>query len=178
MPASVRNPRYWLPIFVLVAVIVVSTAFALVEDGNDATLVTNPPASAIETPAAAAASPTPAPAPDLYQVWYDARRALELGKLHDALIAYKTRFGAYPSTGGAAQTICAKPSDAGCALSNVATDLSYTDGEFPYWYASDGATYYKLISKAEIAGDTGQCPDDLPAELAGGPVICLDGTGD
>jgi hypothetical protein len=159
----VRDPRYIAPLAVLVAVILVSAAL-----GGRAL----PSVGASDQPTPTA-RPTEALSPE--DQLLDARRALDLGYLRDALALYRRRNGAYPSTGGRVATLCDKPSDAGCALSSLGSRLPFSDGELPYWYASDGATYFSLISRAQQSGDTSQCPRPLPKELAVAPVMCVRG---
>jgi hypothetical protein len=161
----------------LAAVIAVSLAFAGSGEGDARTgtapaspvdpTSTLPPAGDAPTP-----TPRPVPTPGLDDVLYDARRALDLGALRDALAQYRARFGVYPSTANVVTTLCADPGDAGCALRGIDPALAFGDGEYPYWYKSDGITYYRLISRAQTTTDTGQC-GELPSDLADVPVLCL-----
>ena len=157
----VRDPRYIAPLAVLLAVILVSAAL-----GGRAL----PSVGASGRPSA---TPGPTEVLSREDQLLDARRALDLGKLRDALTLYRRRNGTYPSTAGRITTLCDQPSDAGCALSSLGAKLPFSDGELPYWYASDGSTYFALIARAQQAGDTSRCPGPLPDELAVAPVMCI-----
>ena len=113
--------------------------------------------------------------PPLADQLLDARRELDLGTALDAADAYATLFGAYPSTEGQLATLCASPADAGCAIAKYASNLSVSDGQFPYWYASDGRSV-TLLARVQTAPDQDDCPSELPPALAGVPVACLRAT--
>ncbi|HEY7801176.1 MAG TPA: hypothetical protein VIE40_00750 [Dehalococcoidia bacterium] len=125
--------------------------------------------------APAKALPTAIATPALADQLLDARRELDLGTALDAADAYATLFGAYPSTGGQLATLCASPADAGCAIAKYASNLSVSDGQFPYWYASDGRSV-TLLARVQTAPDQDDCPSELPPALAGVPVACLRAT--
>jgi hypothetical protein len=173
LPESVRDPRYWVPIAALLGVIAISLAFrgGSSDDGQE---LASPPASPIEATATTASAPTAAakPTPELDDVLLDSRRALDLAKLAEILDTYRQRNGAYPSTAGVLVTMCARGGDAGCAVTTVARDIPFNDGELPYWYASDAKTA-TLVAHAEIESDSTACPTAIPAELASGALICL-----
>lgn len=161
----------------LAAVIGVSVAFSGRDDGDGR--LGNAPASPVDATAtlpqagdAPTATPRPLPTPGLDEVLQDARRALDLGELRDALRLYRERFGVYPSTANVVTTLCGDAGDAGCALRDIDQALPFGDGEYAYWYKSDGITYYRLIARAQTETGDRQC-GDLPPELAAAPVMCL-----
>ncbi|MBF6600465.1 MAG: hypothetical protein IVW36_08145 [Dehalococcoidia bacterium] len=123
-------------------------------------------APAATAPAISIATPT------LAEQLLDARRALDLRAALAAADAYATLFGAYPSTEGRPATLCANPGDAGCAIVQHATALSVSDGQFPYWYASDGRSV-TVLARVASSPASRECPADLPSALAGVPVLCL-----
>jgi hypothetical protein len=172
---TARNPRYWVPMLVLIAVIGISPLLAGGGSSDASGGPSKPAPTAAPPTRVATAAPTSTPEPDLDDVLIDSRRALDLAKLADALELYRQRYRVYPGTGGEVVTVCASQGNAGCALTSVATQsLSFNDGEGnAYWYASDGSTYFVLASRVEIARDESACPADLPAELAGGSVLCV-----
>ena len=102
----------------------------------------------------------------------DARRAQDLAKVRDALLAYRRQHGKFPVTKNGITTICASPSDPGCALALVPGGAPFADGDQPYWFLSDG-TRVVLVARAQTASNTSQCPPALPAALTGVPVMCL-----
>ncbi len=156
-----RDPRYLLPLAILLGVIVVS-----------AVLVERAPrhARAAAHPAATAA----AGAPPLDDVLIDSRRALDLARLREALTKYHDDKGVYPATGGKLVTMCATPDDVGCAVAPTAIALPFSDGTQPYFYASDGATYFALVAHAQIAShDRTECLTDLPPDLKDAPLLCV-----
>mgnify|MGYP001608768861 CR=1 FL=1 len=109
----------------------------------------------------------------------DYARALDLGRLRDALSAYYARYARYPDTSGGVETLCGTLRSAGCDLREVAasvkSDVAFGDGEAPYWYQSDGATYFVLVARASLAQGDAVCPASLPEPLREGPVMCLRG---
>ncbi len=162
MVEMIRDPRYLLPLGLLVAVIMIS--FAIGRGDTHAQ-------SGERGPATTAA---PQPTPDDAAV--DARRTGDLQRLSDALGVYRERHGSYPSTRNTIAQVCSSDSDAGCALKAITGDLVFSDGDEPYYYASDGARYV-LMARGKTAGDPRSCPVGLPAELAAGAVICMSGDG-
>ena len=173
-----RDPRYLLPLGILVGVILASAIIVHVDAGQ---ATGTPPIATIELPAQSTSTATvaaPAPVtPGLDDVLLDSRRALDLGELRDALTMYKKKNGAYPLGGDVVTPVCAQDSDAGCVLSLVSPGIAFTDGKLPYWYASDGETYFVVIARAQIPADESQCPASLPPALVGTPVLCLRGGG-
>lgn len=157
-----RDPRYLVPLGLLVAVIMIS----FMAGRGDTHAQSGAPRHAVTA--------VPVATPDDAAV--DLRRTGDLGRLSDALAVYHDRNGVYPSTRGAIMQICGADTDAGCALKAVAARLTFADAGDPYYYASDGARYV-LISRARAASDTSACPVGLPAELVAGPVICRSGGG-
>ena len=156
-----RDPRYLLPLGLLVAVIMIAFVAGR---GN-----THAQTGALHHALPAA---TPPPTPDDAAI--DQRRNGDLQRLTDALALYAKRNGNYPSTHNAIMQVCGAETDAGCALKAVAPDLIFSDGGDPYYYASDGNRFV-LVSRAKGASDAGACPVGLPAELVAGPVICRSG---
>ena len=117
-----RDPIYLGGLAALAAVFVVALVLAMSRGGSSASAsvaAPNPTAVATATEAAPAPTPIAVRTPQLYEVLLDARRVLDLAALQDALAAYHQRFGSYPSTEGAAQSVCGANGDAGCALSAV-----------------------------------------------------------
>lgn len=134
----------------------------------------------------AASTPTVAPsaaqtgAPDTADgLTLDYARALDLGRLRDALGAYYAQYTRYPDTNGEVAMLCGTLRSVGCDLRAVAAlvkaDAPFGDGETPYWYQSDGATYFVLVARASLAQDRTACPLSLPEPLSEGPVMCLRG---
>ncbi len=135
----------------------------------------------------AVSTPTIAPSPEQTATPEDAAdgltldyaRALDLGRLRDALGAYYAQYARYPDTSGEVAMLCGTLRSAGCDLREVAAsvkaDVAFSDGEMAYWYQSDGATYFVLIARASLAQDETACPSSLPELLSEGPVMCLRG---
>lgn len=164
-----RDPRYLVPLSVLLGVILVSAALAQNGPGTRAASSPSPtPAATQDSPSAT--EPPPPPTPDDAAI--DARRMQDLVKVRDALLAYRRQHGKFPVTKNGITTLCANPSDPGCVLGSVAGGAPFADGDQPYWFLSDG-TRVVLVAPAQIASDTAQCPPALPPALAGGPVLCL-----
>jgi hypothetical protein len=157
-----RDPRYLAPLGVLIVVILIASLLGR----GDSHAQSQAPAG--QPHATGPVDPTPDTAA------IDARRMSDLTRGRDALEDYLGRYGSFPNTRNTLTTLCAQPSDAGCELKNVSHDLSFSDGDAVYWYASDGARFV-LIATALTAQDTGDCPVGLPAELAAAPVICVRG---
>jgi hypothetical protein len=160
-----RDPRYLLPLALLLLVIAIS--FALGRGNTHAQ--SNMPIVRVSAGAAVGTATADDAA-------IDARRTADLQRLKEALVLYRRRRGAVPSTNNAIVPACVVPTDAGCALSVAQNDLHYADGGDPYWYASDG-TRFVLIAPMKSAADASDCPPGLPAELAVGPLFCLKGGG-
>jgi hypothetical protein len=157
----------------LLVPIVVGVTFALTRSSSSGTADAG---NAVSTSVPAATSPAVATGtPTLADELLDARRALDLRDALDAADAYATLFGAYPSTGGALTTLCLHPTDAGCAIAKYATNLPVSDGQFAYWYASDGRSV-TVLARVQTAPEQDDCPADLPAALIGAPVVCLRGS--
>jgi hypothetical protein len=150
-----RDPRYLLPLAILLGVIVVS-----------AVLVANE--------RAAAGSAAPGSEAEAAAV-VDYYRSIDLNRLRDAAIEYGRRHGLLPTTGGLIQQVCATPQDAACALREVAEQLPAGDGRDPYWYQSDGSSYFLFISRANGEHDRSDCPPVLPPALVAVPIMCLRG---
>ena len=154
-----RDPRYAVPFGILVGVIVMAAALLQAQGG----------AAHSDSSSGTSAQPTADPGETLL----DVRRNLDLELLRDALGVYGKRNGSYPATNNLYSTLCARPSDAGCVLSSARSRLPFSDGDLPYWYISDGATYFALAARTFVAGDPAACPPGLPPELAAGPVACV-----
>ena len=155
-----RDPRYLLPLGLLVAV----TMLSFMLGRGDTHAQSSAPKHAPVATAAANVTPD--------DTSVDARRASDLQRLSNALGEYRQRNNTYPSTRNAITQICARDADAGCALKAIAADLRFSDGDEPYYYASDGARFV-LMARAKVGGDGRACPVGLPAELAAGAVICM-----
>jgi hypothetical protein len=130
-------------------------------------------ATAAEPTSRPAATATPVPDP----VTFDFARALDLLKVGQTLEAYFDENGAYPESGGEVVTLCEQTGDPGCVLTTIVVDVPFDDGEEPYWYVSDGATFTLIARAALTQEDTSACPDELPDALAALPVMCASGTG-
>jgi hypothetical protein len=157
-----RDPRYLVPLAILVAVLLLSVAWGR---GNRSVSGTEPADPTAGTLDAGVAPPS---------LTADGRRSFDLSRIRDALAVYRQRYGGFPGTANVTTTLCAQPTDAGCALGGVVRRLRFADGAGrPYWYVSDGATYYALIAASDADGDPGMCPTPLPVEVAGGPVMCV-----
>jgi len=160
---AVRDPRYVLPLALLVAIIVVS-----------AVLRTSPSGEASK--ATPAATPAPVRTPGLDEQLLDSHRAFDLAAIAQTLEAYRAQNGAYPSTGADVQLLCAVGDNVGCVLRSYNRSLPASDGIFGYWYRSDGAAF-TLYAHADIKPATDDCPPPLPAALAGGYVLCVNSKG-
>jgi hypothetical protein len=157
-----RDLRYLLPLAMLLGVVLISAAM-----GAGPKAVTSAVPEIPYVPRAQTGSS--APDPDLIR---DQARAIDLGGLREAALDAHRRTGAFPDSGNSVVTLCETIGDAGCAL-REARGLPGGDGEFPYYYASDGKTYAVFIARAESNGDTSKCPRDLPSGLKGVPLICV-----
>ncbi len=141
-----------------------------------------PYAAAAQAPPSPAPAPTPAPADgSSRRSERDSRRQQDLERIREALGEYRARFGAYPSTGGGVQTLCAYVElDAGCALRKVLPGLPQDPLGDPltngYWYASDGERF-SLFAVQEGEADAGlsSCPFYSPGSLDPRVGYCLSG---
>lgn len=139
------------------------------------------PTPAEPLPTAQPGGPTPTPAaPDKTAEERDALRKAHLEQLRQALEEYADRHGAYPSTGGSSQTVCAYADlDAGCALTEVLPNLPQEPkGNSPaegYWYVSDG-TFFVVVAQLEAEDEQpGQCPERAGRPASGRPQYCVAG---
>jgi hypothetical protein len=138
--------------------------------GNDArsfTVTGPPPAS--DAPSGAVGG---VESPSIADQLLDARRALDLGELRDALNSYALIFGGYPTTGGAFTTVCARSTDPACDMIAHGRNLPVSDGSLPYWYASDGVSF-TLMAQMQTWPDVDSCPEALPPEIGEAPVACV-----
>lgn len=166
------EPAVFALVIATAALIPIVVGIAYVVTRSDGAPATSPQAVAsVPANTVATAVATPALADQLI----DARRELDLGSALDAANAYATLFGAYPSTGNQLATLCGSPTDAGCVIAKYATNFSVSDGQFPYWYASDGRSV-TLLARVQTAPTQNDCPSALPPALVGVPVFCLRGT--
>ena len=117
---------------------------------------------------------TPTATPTQGEIVQDSRRRLDLARNAEALELYHKQRGSYPSTTDEFQTFCSKQWDAGCQVLSVTSDISGSDGETPYWYRSDGASY-AMFAPSQTPPDGDACPNELPPALADEPVFCLIG---
>jgi len=154
-----RDPRYVIPLIMLIVVIVISAAMGAGPNAVD---------SAVPSVPGIPREGEPSPTPDVSN---DYRRAIDLGTLREAAQNFYRRNGLYPSTAGAVVALCIDALDVGCTL-REARGLPSGDGEFPYHYASDGATYALFIARADTPGDIDACPASLPPALSDVPVMC------
>jgi len=160
-----RDWRYTMPLAALAAITIIAAVLAG-SPRRDAT------ANAGSTPEGSATAADVAGTPSPGEVLLDARRRLDLAALRDALEDYRSRFGAYPSTGDVYQGVCAIAGEALCTLKWLTTKLPSSDANSGYRYRSDGATYV-LFSPIASTGGSGGCPYDRPPELSSGYVFCL-----
>ncbi len=154
-----RDPRYLLPLAMLVGVIIISAAMGAGPAAVDSAV---PAVPGIPR----AGSPTPTP-----DVSNDYRRAIDLGILREAAESFHRKNGSFPNTNSAVVALCVDAVDAGCSL-REARGLPSGDGEFPYYYASDGATYAVFIARADFLSDATACSVTLPSHLRDYPVMC------
>lgn len=162
MSELLRDPRYLLPLAMLLSVILVSAAMGA---GPDAVTSAVPEIPYVPR----ASSPTPVPTSEALR---DFRRASDLGSLREAALAVHRRTGAFPDTAGEVLPVCEAVGDVGCALRED-RGLASGDGDRPYYYASDGETYAVFIARTDVRGDTARCPANLPAELRDVPLTCV-----
>ena len=154
-----RDPRYLIPLAMLIGVIVISAAMGAGPDAVD---------SAVPAVPGLPRAGEPSPTPDLSN---DYRRAIDLGVLREAALTFYKKTGVFPNTRGAAVTLCVDAVDVGCSL-REARGLPSGDGELSYYYASDGVSYAVFIARADNPGDQSECPPALPPQLVGMPLIC------
>jgi hypothetical protein len=167
--SQLKDRWYVASLAALVAILLVATlTLATTGSQGDAQVVASPTA-APATPTRVA--PAPTPTPDRAAGALDFGRALDLGRISDALSVYRTRYGAYPYTAGAVTAVCAQGSEAACALFAIDPELPVDDGLSPYWYASDGASYTLVAVAALPQPDTSACPATLPAGVS--QVMCV-----
>jgi len=165
MIGILRDWRYSVPLGALLAITIMAAVLAA-SPRHDATANPGPTTEGTATATMVIGTPS---AGDLL---LDARRKLDLAALRDAVEAYRFRFGTYPSTGDAYQGACAAAAEALCALKWISAKLPSGDGQTPYRYRSDGSTYVLYSPLSATDGPSG-CPDEIPAEFAGGSVFCL-----
>jgi hypothetical protein len=158
----IRDPRYTLPLAMLVAVIIISAAMGAGPGAVDSAVPSLP-----YVPRQDAAAPTASP-----ELVRDYARASDLGALREAALASYRRTGAFSDTRGGVVELCSEPAGTACALLE-ARGLPSDDGTHPYYYASDGLTYAVFIARAEVQGDETPCPAALPPDLANTALICV-----
>lgn len=163
MSELIRDPRYIVPLGVLIFVIVISAAMGAGPKAVDSAV---PDVTGRGLPFI----PDPTPTPDYTN---DYQRAIDLGTLREAALAYHARNGFFPSTNETVVPLCEGKADAGCVLKQSARGIPVGDGESPYFYVSDGSTYAVFIARSDVAGASGECPPALPSQLSSGPVTCV-----
>jgi hypothetical protein len=171
---SLRDPLYVFAIVALIGVAIAAASMTLTssESSADVEVVTTP-----EAPTATSApmpTPTATVAPSYGDVLADTQRLLELAKVRDALGDYFAARGSYPSTSGVFSPLCEQPDDAGCQLKSVAPAVPAGFGDEPFWYRSDGRSY-TLVARVAIAPAESNCPEEIPADLEGESVSCIEG---
>jgi len=165
-----RDPRYFGPFAALIGVIVLSAVLAGRSGGASAA----PQATATVT---ATAVPRVARTPGADEVLLDTRRFIDLNKLADTLKTLRQKDGAYPTSGGVYKPICFAAGDPACMLPSLAGKIPASDGQYAYYYRSDGATF-TLVAHTQVWPQHDNCPADVPAAFDGGPVLCItDATG-
>ena len=183
MASVIRRPAYWLPIAAMVAISLNASLLAAyinprTTTGVRASAERPEPTTAAATVVVIAPDPVPtsAPPPDYGAVLRDSKRHVDLVAIHDALQSHRAAHGAYPSTGGEAQTFCERDGDAGCVILAEAPGLSTEDSlSFNYWYVSDGREFTLYAPVETVA--TGCDTDGLPAWLASGTFYCVTSEG-
>jgi hypothetical protein len=162
-----RDPRYFGPFAALIGVIVLSAVLAGRSGG----------ASAAPSAATATAAPRVARTPGADEILLDSRRFIDLNKLADTLKTLRQKDGAYPATDGVYKPICFAVGDPTCVLASLAGKVPASDGQYAYYYRSDGATF-TLVAHTQVWPQQDNCPADVPAAFDGGPVLCVtDATG-
>ena len=170
MFSTFRDPRYLGPLAVLIGVIVLSAIFADRSGG------------AAPRDAASVSTTVPAPTPGPHavrtpgddEILLDARRAIDLQTLASTLTTIARDNGAYPSTGGDYKPVCFAAGDPTCVLQSLAGQIPASDGQYAYYYRSDGATF-TLVAHTQVWPREDNCPGDVPAAFAGAPVFCITG---
>jgi hypothetical protein len=157
-----RDPRYLVPLGVLVAVILISAVLGRAAESTDAPAGSDVRSSGV------------APTPDASL--RDLQRTGDLFRVRDALEAYRSQHGAVPSTGNVLMALCEDRDDPGCSLESIDHQLKFSYDGDRYWYASDGQRFV-VIARADQAAPTNECPVGLPREIAGKPIICVRGGG-
>ena len=164
MLKTFRDPRYFGSLAVLIGVIVLSAVLAARSGGASA------------APPAVEPTPTAAPrvvrTPGADEILLDARRFVDLSKLADTLKSLRAKDGVYPSTDGLYKPICFAAGDPTCVLPSLAGKIPASDGQYAYYYRSDGATF-TLVAHTQVWPQHDNCPADVPAAFAGGPVLCV-----
>ncbi len=179
MGSVIRRPSYWLPIVVLVCLSLNANLLSEYLDPDRAaeaqpSLQSASPIVPVTaaTGIPATGSPTIVPVPSNYDaILRDTKRQMDLLAMQEALQSYRGAHGAYPSTGGEAQTFCEREDDAGCAVLAAVPGLSTEDNlSFSYWYVSDGRSF-TAYAPAETA-TTGCSTEQLPGWLASSTFYC------
>jgi hypothetical protein len=157
-----RDPRYVAPLAVLVVVIVLS---ALLRSAEPRALASTPAA----TPAA---WPAPTATPAEQALLIDTRRTYDLARLRDIVAGVEAAGGGLPDTAGTPRRICGAARVDGCVLAGALAPGDLLDAEAPYWYASDGASYFIVMTVAAHSGDERDCARTRPPG-ADGPLLCV-----
>jgi hypothetical protein len=139
------------------------------------------------TPTPVGAEATPRPRPTFVGLAEGTaldRDALRRGDLIRLLIAankVRDETGAYPTTGGNVQTLCAfKELDVGCGLKDAyGADLPQDPLDNPiengYWYASDGQTVTIYAALELEISDSERCDTDNVDLLEKASLVCISG---
>lgn len=160
MSELIRDPRYVIPLIMLVMVIVISAAMGAGPGAVDSAVPSIPyvPRAGSE-----------ATSPDLTK---DYARGIDLGRLREAALVYYRQNGSFPNTDGMIIPICDDGANTACGLKLAASDIPLGDGEHPYQYASDGVSYALFIAQSDVQGDVAQCPALVPVQLASSALMC------
>ncbi len=162
MLKTFRDPRYFGSLAVLIGVIALSAVLAARSGGASAA-----PQAATPT---AAARVVRTPGAD--EILLDARRFVDLSKLAETLKSLRAKDGVFPSTDGVYKPVCFAAGDPTCVLPSLAGKIPASDGQYAYYYRSDGATF-TLVAHTQVWPQRDNCPADVPAAFAGGPVLCV-----
>lgn len=104
----------------------------------------------------------------------DATRQQDLQRLQGALEQLRLETGAYPSTSGSIQPLCAFSGlNAGCALERVLTALPKDPAGGDYFYASDGGSYTLYAQRESQALPA--CAERPPELSSFDSVLCVHG---
>lgn len=160
MTELLRDPRYLMPLAVLFGVILISAAMGAGPGALDARVPSIPLVPRV---------PEDSSSPDLTR---DYARGIDLGVLREAALGYHRQNGSFPNTDGRIIELCRDNGNVACGLRLANPDLPETDGKTPYLYASDGRTYALFIARSDVQGDTAECPELVPRELASKPLMC------